>query len=413
MLKNKFYKWIFYTLIFEFVFWCILFVLFISYYDNLTKTSSKVQAFDNNLKNKIYLSAQKEASNKTKTRISDDKAYYDWVFGKIIVFNKKNNNWLVFSQNSKTLIKIDLKRVYSYLVVSKLLDKNLIDNNVARYLLNSDNFEQDLLNIIFLSQYSTKINWNDIPDKKILDTYKSLIKNWMYKELITTLKNLELITDFQLKKVNRNLTLVQPWMWSESWLYIKNKFLIDDQNKYKKDINLVSNLLWLDPVLLKSAIITEQVRGFFTYRWVAKKIIFDNFGIMRMGQWSYWIWWVKLLTAKKLLTFAKSHLPQVYNKYLSQYNWTDETLLKLLQDRDNYFYQILFAWLTLKEILRSWNMQWYDISNRPWIILTLYNIWNKQANANPKIWWANIKINWIDYSFGSLWMLLYYYQKCY
>ena len=54
-----------------------------------------------------------------------------------------------------------------------------------------------------------------------------------------------------------------------------------------------------------------------------------------------------------------------------------------------------------------------DISNNPWVVLTLYNIGSKNPHKNPEVWWSDLNIAGKRYSFGSLGMLLYYYMKIY
>jgi hypothetical protein len=53
----------------------------------------------------------------------------------------------------------------------------------------------------------------------------------------------------------------------------------------------------------------------------------------------------------------------------------------------------------------------YNISDKIWIMTTLYNIWYKDPNDQPEIWWANIRIKWENLSFGKISLAIYYIIK--
>lgn len=79
-------------------------------------------------------------------------------------------------------------------------------------------------------------------------------------------------------------------------------------------------------------------------------------------------------------------------------------------DEDNRYYSYLYAGLHLKEFEAQWKKAGYDISARPEILSTLFNIGFRYSkpNANPKSGGASIDVYDKDYSFGSLAGEFYY-----
>lgn len=67
------------------------------------------------------------------------------------------------------------------------------------------------------------------------------------------------------------------------------------------------------------------------------------------------------------------------------------------------------ATLLVRNIITRRQLSWYDISKEAGIVWTLYNMWNnikKEPNANPKIGWAIIEIEWQKFTYWeiSLWV---------
>jgi hypothetical protein len=75
-----------------------------------------------------------------------------------------------------------------------------------------------------------------------------------------------------------------------------------------------------------------------------------------------------------------------------------------MTDQHAHYYSYLYAALFLKQIETQWKNAGYDISSRPEILTTLYNIGfaNSKPNANPQSGGAEIDIGNFKYSFGSL-----------
>ena len=79
-------------------------------------------------------------------------------------------------------------------------------------------------------------------------------------------------------------------------------------------------------------------------------------------------------------------------------------------DQHNHYYTYLYAAYFIKQIEKQWQTAGFNISSRPEILATLYNIGfaNSKPNADPKSGGAEIEINGVKYSFGELTYEFYY-----
>ena len=83
---------------------------------------------------------------------------------------------------------------------------------------------------------------------------------------------------------------------------------------------------------------------------------------------------------------------------------TDQERFARITDNNNHYYAYLYAALFNKEIISQWQKAGFDISNRPEILSTLFNIGfeHSKPNANPQVGGAELNINNKTYSFGGL-----------
>jgi hypothetical protein len=75
-----------------------------------------------------------------------------------------------------------------------------------------------------------------------------------------------------------------------------------------------------------------------------------------------------------------------------------------LTNENSRYYSYLYTALYEKELIQQWKNGGIDISNRPEIIATLFNIGfeNSNPHPNPMTGGADIEINGREYSFGGL-----------
>lgn len=164
-----------------------------------------------------------------------------------------------------------------------------------------------------------------------------------------------------------------------------------------------SDKLWLETDLVLSSILWEQIRiSCKGIRWDLKNIIQHSTPtLFRSHNYSVWLAWLKLGTAFET---KKQAIKNGYGDELKNIIITEDILIN--NDKIN----AMIAVYTIKNILYRWSNEWYDISKQPWIVWTLYNLWDKgQPHWEPKVWWAIIKVNWSKYVYGEVSIWLYNY----
>lgn len=186
-----------------------------------------------------------------------------------------------------------------------------------------------------------------------------------------------------------------------SWMYHRKVFL-DTVNEY-------SELLWVDKDLVMACVLAEQIRISTKWvRWNLKWLILNSTPkLLRSYNVSLGIGWIKLDTAYKIRADAIEY----------KYDWFDNILPEMpsaswLADNDRL--NAIYATYLIKNIIVRRQLSWYYIGDKPWVVCTLYNMWNhkdKIPHENPKVWWAIIPIWWKNYTYWAIWMWVYYYLK--
>jgi hypothetical protein len=94
----------------------------------------------------------------------------------------------------------------------------------------------------------------------------------------------------------------------------------------------------------------------------------------------------------------------------TQVNLGDSERFRLLTSYRNHYYQYVYPGLFLHQVKKQWERSGFDISNRPEILVTLYNVgfWMSKPNANPRVGGSRIVINNQEYTFGGIGFDFYY-----
>jgi len=167
--------------------------------------------------------------------------------------------------------------------------------------------------------------------------------------------------------------------------------------------------------LIMSILAVEQLRLFYSDRQMFEEIFAPLKILGSQSQFSWGILGIKQTTAIEIENHLKNknseyYLGKKHENILDFHtnNIGQERFKRLINERD-YYYQFLYASLYIKQVIRQWENAGFDISNRPEILATLYNIGfqNSNPNPNPKSGGALIEIADKEYSFGSLAGLIY------
>lgn len=349
---------------------------------------------------------------------NNEEEIYNWSFWSIIYKKEINlSDTLDLESLSYTYNlnyeKINLIKRYIILSENWLLDKYLynkiqsLSENKRLALLQDvinlqillNDWKKDFSNV--LANYSYDAS-NEIKalirDRKVTELRDYLYRlDETYKQTIWSLPdnllaNNEIITDWRFQYI---LKMINTWELSSR---------IDD----------IWSRLWIDPLLIKSVIGVEQLRFMTTQRGKLKDAITQNLPLINFSKFSFWLAWIKVETFRSINQDLQSYVPQIYNKYFKSYSeeWYNDTqIIRILRDDISWIYYIWWLLLTSQEKWKEW---WVDISNRPDIITTIYNMWNKKApRQNPESWWSLLDVFDKPIYFWDLGAIYYYYLKLY
>jgi hypothetical protein len=204
-----------------------------------------------------------------------------------------------------------------------------------------------------------------------------------------------------------------PWMANEEWKTIKAAIVKD-----KASIERAANMAGIEPRLLVSATIVEQVRLFNSEREVFKKF-FEPLKILgNANKISLGVMGIKENTAIQ----TEEHLKDASSSYYLGSQLSDvldfpsledvasQRYARLTDEKDGHYFSYLYGALYLKEMMTQWEKAGFDIKYRPEIAGTLFNVGFPQSkpNPNPKVGGSKIEVDGTKYTFGSLAYEFYY-----
>lgn len=201
------------------------------------------------------------------------------------------------------------------------------------------------------------------------------------------------------------------WQNGEEWTVIE-KALVKD----KVVIEKAAQQAGIKPRILVSAAIVEQLRLYYTQRELFEKF-FKPLNILASA--NKMAWGVMAIKEKTAIA-TEEHLRDRQSAFylgsdkemlltLPSGNETKTRYQRLTNEKDHY-YSYLYGGLYLAQVIEQWSKAGYDISRRPEILVTLFNIGfnNSKPKDNPQVGGSKININGRDYSFGGLGYEFYY-----
>ncbi len=236
---------------------------------------------------------------------------------------------------------------------------------------------------------------------------------------ITTSDSVNLGSEFMNKKdmfydfsgLNSKGKNVFEWVDLEEWKALKMAILKD-----KLLIDSVGNMLGIEPRLITMVLIGEQIRLFNSEREVYKRALLPLKILSVSNMISFGVTGIKEFTAKDVENNLKDSSSQFYlgnyYKNILKFKTSDpstERMAKLI-DYKNHFYSYLYAGLIICQIREQWRRAGFDISNRPEILSTLFNVGFRYSKpkSNPVVGGSRIKIGEKNYTFGGIGFEFYY-----
>jgi len=206
-----------------------------------------------------------------------------------------------------------------------------------------------------------------------------------------------------------------PCAWNETaaWDVVKGGLTKD-----AAIINRVASETDVPARMIVASVVPEQTRFFTDNREVFKRY-FEPLKILgTMSKFSLGVSGIKQDTGANIELYANATTSPFYPgdtiAPLLAYPASDSTdtatgLFNRLTDEKNHYYSYLYTAAYLKEITAQWAAAGFDVSNRPDVLVTLFNLgFNaSEPKANPKVAGAPITTGGQQYSFGYLGTLFY------
>jgi hypothetical protein len=201
------------------------------------------------------------------------------------------------------------------------------------------------------------------------------------------------------------------WMNTEQWSAIREAVIKD-----KDVIELAAQQSQVEPRMIVACMIGEQVRLFNSQRELFKKFFQPLKILGNSNKISLGVMGIKETTATDIEKYLKDQGSQFYLgkdfenllDFKSQ-DVSSERYARLTNEKDHY-YSYLYGGLYIKEISKQWRNAGFDITYRPEIVGTLFNVGFAQSKPkpDPQVGGSQIRVGDSNYSFGSLVYEFYY-----
>lgn len=220
----------------------------------------------------------------------------------------------------------------------------------------------------------------------------------------------------QMKKIydsrdqNQSPTVI-PWMATSEWEMLKASLIRDTAM-----LNEAGRLTGVEPRLIAACLVGEQIRLFNSKREIVKKYLGPVKVLSVQSQFSYGVNGIKEHTAKAVESHLKDSTSEFYmgkqyenildfrtsNHEMERYN--------RLVDYRNHLYSYIYTGCILHQTMLQWKRAGYDISNRPDILCTLFNVGFAQSHPHgePRCGGSHISVDGKVYTFGAIGFDFYY-----
>ncbi len=197
-----------------------------------------------------------------------------------------------------------------------------------------------------------------------------------------------------------------PWMNDTNWLVLKDAIVRDTVA-----IRKAAAMTGVDPRLIVACTMGEQIRLFHTDK--KRESIKHHLGPIALtvqSQFSLGINGIKDFTAMRVEQNLKDtaslfYMGPAYEHLLDfqTENPTEERLSRLLNER-NHLYSYVYTACILKQTMWQWKRSGYDISDRPDILFTLFNLGfaASKPHPDPQCGGSSIRIDGRTYTFGVI-----------
>ena len=219
------------------------------------------------------------------------------------------------------------------------------------------------------------------------------------------------ITSMLEKLPQRHNANAIPWMRGVEWAALKGAILRDSAL-----ISEAGRLTGVEPRLIVGCLVGEQIRLFNSKREMFKKYLGPVKVLSVQSQFSYGVNGIKELTAKAVEEHLQDPTSEYYMgpayEHLLDFATDDPVTERYnrLVDYRNHLYSYIYTGCILHQTMLQWRRAGYDISDRPDILFTLFNVGFQQSvpKPNPVPGGSHIDVGDETYTFGALGFDFYY-----
>ena len=202
-----------------------------------------------------------------------------------------------------------------------------------------------------------------------------------------------------------------PWMSEPAWPALKEAILRDSAL-----INEAGRLTGVEPRLIVGCLIGEQIRLFNSKREMFKKYLGPVKVLSVQSQFSYGVNGIKDFTAEAVEEHLKDSTSEYYMgpafEHLLDFESDDHVTERYnrLVDYRNHLYSYIYTGCILHQTMLQWRRAGYDISDRPDLLFTLFNVGFDQSvpKPNPVPGGSHITVGDREYTFGAIGFDFYY-----
>ena len=180
--------------------------------------------------------------------------------------------------------------------------------------------------------------------------------------------------------------------------------------KDKLVIEKAASVANIEPRLIVANLVVEQLRLFFSQRELYKKFFEPLKILANANKFSLGVMSIKEETAVAIENNLKDrnspyYLGPEYENLLDYEPSADKPSQRYARlTANDHYYNYLYGALYLKQFITQWKKEGFDLTKRPEILGTLFNVGFPQSkpNADPQVGGSVITIGQNSYSFGRL-----------
>lgn len=211
--------------------------------------------------------------------------------------------------------------------------------------------------------------------------------------------------------VNANSNSAIEWMNIPEWEALKVAIVKD-----KHLIDSAARVTGVEPRLIVGCLIGEQIRLFNSKREMYKKYLGPVKVLSVQSQFSFGVNGIKDFTAEWVERNLKNDTSVFYMgkeyEHILDFRTSDHQTERInrLVDYQNHYYSYVYTGCIIHQTKKQWERAKYDISNRPEILFTLFNVGFPQSNPgpNPECGGSHITVADKVYTFGAIGFDFYY-----